>query len=83
MQQRIYDCLRTRHHDGFVCEASVARFLPARGVPFEWTLLGDHALELLDTIRHGANQLDAEFCRSFMAEDNWPVRVTTSRALSC
>jgi hypothetical protein len=84
-QRLIFDCISTRHSDGYVRQAHIEPLLGQHEewiCPFVWMLLGEYVIEIVQLIVDHADQLDHALYAEFLAR-NPPFReLTYHRAVS-
>jgi hypothetical protein len=85
LQEELLDCLLTRHHNGFTREKHLKKILSCNHTwtpPFVVSLVGEYVIEIIDTIRNNANELNPQAYGRFLTDNPTFFALTKQRVTS-
>lgn len=85
VQIELWDCLLTRHHDGFIREEYLSRIIQCDHTwipPFVVQLIGEYVISIVQLVRERIEALPRNLYRDFLAQNPAFYKVTKQRVMS-
>ena len=84
-QRHLLSCIYSRHHNGYVREASLRRLIRVDAgwiAPYVVQLIGEYVIEILRVIEANMDVLEREIYQSFVAQNPAFLTLTRQRVIS-